>query len=136
MSEKVYEVKFHFGTKPISQTKVYYTAAALALAVDILHRLLRLSPQLMWELISIIGDEYNIRIIKEIVLQAPELLQDKIEREVDNAIKDYEKENPTPPVIPDPRWIDVEDGETALGGEMGFSYDFVIDLEDTKNEQD
>lgn len=133
MSEKVYEVKFHFGKKQIKKRTVYLTAFFLSLAVDILHRVFKFSPQLMWEMIDIIGQENNIAVINEIILQAPELLQDRIEREVDGALEEH---LPADPVIKEPEWIDVEDGETALGGEMGFSYDFMIDLEDKKNEQD
>ena len=132
MSEKVYEVKFHFGKKNISTKKLYLTALFLQLGVDILHRLFKFSPQLMWELIDIIGQKYHISVIKEIILQAPELLQDRIEREVDNALKDH---LPSDPVVPEPERINVGDGETPLGGEMGFRYDFVIDLEDKKDEQ-
>ena len=35
-----------------------------------------------------------------------------------------------PVIVEEPTWTDQEEGETPLGGELGFTYDFVIDLED------
>ncbi len=122
MKDKVYEVKFHFGVKKVSKKRIYLTAMFLALAVDILNRLFKLSPQLMWELIDIIGQELKLDVINQIIIQAPELLQDRIEREVDGALADIEVPDPT---IPDPIRINEEEGETPLGGSLGYTYDFV-----------
>ena len=123
MKDKVYEVKFHFGVKKVSKKRVYITAMFLALAVDILNRLFKLSPQLMWELIDIIGQELKLDVINQIIIQAPELLQDRIEREVDGALADIGL--PPDPTIEDPTWINEEEGETPLGGSLGYTYDFV-----------
>lgn len=123
MKDKVYEVKFHFGVKKVSKKRVYITAMFLALAVDILHRLFKFSPQLMWEFIDIIGQDLKIDVINQIILQAPELLQDRIEREVDGALDDLGL--PPEPTIEDPTWINDEEGETPLGGPLGYTYDFV-----------
>lgn len=122
MKDKVYEVKFHFGVKKVSKKRIYITALVLSLVVDILNRLFKFSPQLMWELIDIVGQELKLGVINEIILQAPELLQDRIEREIDGAIDDVGDLVPT---IPDPTWINEEEGETPLGGPIGYTYDFV-----------
>ena len=135
MSDKKWEVNFHFGKRYVSPFKVYLTAAALQITVDLLKRFFGLSPQLLWELISIIGHDYKIGLINDIIIQVPELLQDRIRRDIDDALEDVKDDFPTPP-FPDPEWINVEEGETPLGGEIGFSYDFVVDLEEKKNEQD
>lgn len=118
MEDKLFEVKFHFGAKKISQKRVYITALFLALAVDILNRLFKFSPQLMWELIDIIGQDYKIDVINQIILQAPELLEDRIEREVDNAIADYNGEVGDIE-FPKPDYWEKPDGS------IGFTYTFM-----------
>ena len=115
--------------------KSYFVASILNKLINLLNRTLGLSQQLLWELVSVIGDDYNIRLINGIMNEVPELLQDKIEREIDGALDDVEKELPPSPPLNDPEWVNVEEGETPLGGEIGFSYDFVIDLEKQQNEQ-
>ena len=123
MKDNSLEVKFHFGKKPISRKRVYITAMFLALAVDILNRLFKLSPQLLWELIDIIGQDFNIPVINEIILQAPELLEDRIQREVDGAIDDY-NDQVGEPKIPEPDFYEEPDGDTPLGGSIGYTYPF------------
>ena len=51
---------------------------------------------------------------------------------MDKAIIEYNEVVPTeePGVI----WIDDADGETDLGGTLGFTYDFVVDLEENKED--
>ena len=137
MDIKEFEVKFHFGAKKIKKRNVFITALLLNLAVDILTRILRLKPLQLWALIDEIGRHFKIALINELILQSPELLENRIERDVDKAVLMYNREvhgqDTTPdPEIPEPTWIDEKDGETPLGGPLGFTYTFT---EDEENEQ-
>ena len=130
MTPPEFEVKFHFGAKKIKKRNVFMAALFLNLAVDILSRVLKLNPIQLWSLIDEIGRQFKIRLINELILQSPELLKSRIERDVDKAIAEYkdviEWEGTE---FPDPTWIDEEDGETPLGGTLGFTYDFDKDNE-------
>lgn len=131
-----FEVKFHFGVKKIKKRDIFIAALTLNLIVQLLTRFLRLKPLQLWALIDEIGRHFNIRLINELILQSPELLDERIERDVTDAIEDYKDMVDWEPVIVDePTWTDQEEGETPLGGELGYHYDFVIDLEDKDNEQ-
>jgi hypothetical protein len=137
MDIKEFEVKFHFGAKKIKKRNVFITALLLNLAVDILTRILRLKPLQLWALIDEIGRHFKIALINELILQSPELLENRIERDVDKAVLMYNREvhgqDTTPdPEIPEPTRIDEKDGETPLGGPLGFTYTFT---EDEENEQ-
>lgn len=131
-----FEVKFHFGVKKIKKRDIFIAALVLNLLVQLLTRFARLKPLQLWALIDEIGRHFNIRLINELILQSPELLDARIERDVTNAIEEYKDVvDWEPVVVEEPTWTDQEEGETPLGGELGYSYDFVIDLEDTENEQ-
>ena len=137
MQPKEFEIKFHFGAKKIKKRDIFIAALFLNLAVDLLCRFLKTSPIRLWAIIDEIGRKFKIQLINELILQSPELLENRIERDVDAAIIGYNREvygqDTTPePTIPEPVWIDDEDGETPLGGTLGFSYDFVVDLQDTE----
>lgn len=126
MAKDGFEVKFHFGAKKIKQRDVYIAALFLSLLVDILTRVLRLKPIQLWAIIDSIGSNFNIRLINEIILQSPELLDARIERTVTDAIGDYKDVVDWEPVeIDDPTFIDEKDGVTPLGGTLGYTYDFV-----------
>ena len=136
MAKDGFEVKFHFGAKKIKQRDVYIAALILSLTVEVLRKVLRLKPLQLWALIDEIGRHFNIRLINEIILQSPELLEARIERDVTDAVEEYKDVVEWEPVVvEEPTWTDQEEGETPLGGELGFSYDFVVDLEDQDNEQ-
>ena len=131
-----FEIKFHFGAKKIKQKDVYIAALFINLAVNLLSRFTKLTPIQLWAFVDEIGRQFQIRLINEIILQSPELLEARIDREVTGAIEDYKDVVDWEPVmVEEPTWTDQEEGETPLGGELGFSYDFVVDLQDTDNEQ-
>ena len=135
MAKDGFEVKFHFGAKKIKQRDVYIAALVLSLLVQILTKVLRLKPIQLWALIDEIGRHFKLRLINEIILQSPELLDARIERDVTNAIEEYKDVVDWEPVIvEEPTWTDQEEGETPLGGPLGFSYDFV-EKEEPTNEQ-
>ena len=110
-----FEVKFHFGAKKIKQRDVYVAALLINLAVNLLVRVLKVKPIQLWALIDEIGKRFKVRLINEIILQSPELLENRIEREVDKAIKEFEKAEP-PEVLS--IFTEIEKGDNPLGGEM------------------
>lgn len=132
MAKDGFEVKFHFGAKKIKQRDVYIAALFLSLLVNILTRFLRVKPIQLWAIIDSIGSNFNIRLINEIILQSPELLDARIERTVTDAIDDYKDVVDWQEAeIDDPTFIDEEEGETPLGGTLGYTYEFF----DKDNEQ-
>lgn len=133
---KNYEVLFHFGAKKIKGRDIFITALVLNFIVSILNRVFKLKPEHMWSIIDEIGREFNINLINNLILQSPELIEERIKRDVDNAIQDYQDVVELESVyVDEPTWTDQKEGETPLGGELGFTYDFVVDLEEEKNEQ-
>lgn len=131
-----FEIKFHFGTKRIKKRNVYIAALFLNLFVDLVSRFVKLKPTQLWALIDEIGRSFKIDLINELILQSPELLEERVERDTTKAVEDYKSVVEWNPVdMAEPTWIDDVDGETPLGGEMGFTYDFVVDLEEKPNEQ-
>ena len=130
---KEFEVKFHFGVRKIKKRNIFITALILNLVVDLINRVSKIEPVQMWAIIGEIGRDFNINLINELILQSPELIEQRIERDVDDAVQDYESMVEWEPVyLDEPTWTDQEEGETPLGGELGFSYDFVVDPEEKK----
>lgn len=124
--KKDYSVEFYFGVRPVKTFKLYITAILLSLLVNLLSRYTKADKKNLWGIIDEVGKQYKIRVINKLILSVPELLSWRIDGEVDNAIEEYntvvELEEPT---IPDPTWIDEEEGETPLGGTLGYTYDFI-----------
>ena len=120
-----FEIEFHFGTKKIKQRNVFITALFLNLAVSLLVKFLKLKPEQLWIIIDELGRNFNIKLINNIILQSPELLEGRISRDVDKAINDYkdmvEWEEPKVRSV----FSETEEGETPLGGEMRRRGDWV-----------
>ena len=109
-----YDVEFYFGVRPVSTFNLYVTAIFLSLAVNILSRYTKGDEKNLWAIIDEVGRHYNISLINKLITSVPELLSDRINREIDKAIEDY-------PVVSDnssPIFTEIVDGETPLGGEM------------------
>ena len=123
-----YDVEFHFGVRPVKEFDLYLTAIFLSLAVRLLVRFIKVKPLDLWGIIDEIGKQYKIRVINELILRVPELLSARIDREVQRAIDEYdsvvESEEPTP------IFTEVEEGETALGGEMRLRAPWLKDTKD------
>lgn len=127
MKETEYLVEFHFGKRPVKTFNLYLTAIILSLAVNLLTRFVKVSPNDIWGIIDEIGKKYEIRLINELVQQSPELLSARIDREVDKAIETYDSmvESEEPTAI----FTEMEEGETPLGGEMRLRAPWIKDSE-------
>ena len=115
-----FHFKFHFGKKKKSPVRLMLIGFFLGFLVDFLHKRFKVSQETLWDLIDEIGREFKIEDINELVLSYSHLLERRIERDVDEAIEDYWKEedkiNLPPPVIP--IFSEEKEGDTPLGGEM------------------
>jgi len=123
---KEFAVEFYFGVRPVKAFDLYVTAIFLSLAVSLISHYTKADKRDLWGIIDEIGKEYNIKVINKLIISVPELLSGRISREVDKAIEEYnsmvELKDPT---VPNPTWIDEEEGETPLGGTLGYTYDFI-----------
>lgn len=121
-----YSVQFYFGVRILKSFDLYVAAIILSVSVDLISHYTKADKKNLWAIIDEIGKKYNIRVINRLIISVPELLLGRINREIDSAIEDYKRmvelEDPT---IPDPTWIDEKDGETPLGGTLGYTYDFI-----------
>ena len=115
------------------QVKFHLKALLIDLAVRLVARLTHRDRLDIWALLDEFARAQNIELIQQIVLKSPDILAKRIEREVDQAIVGYNGST-TEEETPEPVWIDDADGDTILGGTLGFTYDFVVDLEDNKED--
>ena len=113
-----YSVEFHFGARSVKKFDLYVAAIFLSLAVRIAVRFLKVSPLDVWAIIDEIGKQYKIKLINELILRVPELLDDRIKREVDRAIADYKNVVEWEESKIEPIFTEDEEGSTPLGGEM------------------
>jgi len=109
-----YQFKFHFGVKKITSKEMYITALLCKVGVDILSHFSKLSPEDVWALIDEFAREHNIRRINELILSTPELLSNRIERDVDKAIENYKNvvEYDEPEIVP--IFTETEEGEMRI----------------------
>lgn len=108
--------------------KFHIKSLLIDLAVRLVAKLTHRDRLEIWALLDEFARAQNIELIQQIVLKSPDILAKRIEREVDRAIVSYNSST-TEEATPEPIWIDDAEGDTILGGTLGFSYDFVVDLE-------
>jgi len=123
--------KFHYGAKKKSPNRIYIVGAILALIADLLHTLLKVKKETLWDLIDDIGRTFKIEDVNDVILSNSKFLERRIERDVDAALKDYEKQVDLEKVeMPEPVFTETLEGETPLGGEMRSTYDFMEKKDD------
>ena len=120
-----FEHRFHFGKKRVSTARFVIFGVVLGIIVDLLHKYLKVSQQTLWDVIDDLGRTFKITDINNLVLNHSQLLERRIERDVDEAIKDYLEETKEPPVKP--IFSEEKDGETELGGEMRLTAPWKFD---------
>jgi hypothetical protein len=120
--------KFHFGAKSKSPKRIYIVGIFLALIADLLHSVLKVKKETLWDLIDDIGRSFNIEDINDVILANSKFLDRRIERDVDAALKDLKDQVDWKSVeIPEPVFTETLEGETPLGGEMRSTYSFMED---------
>lgn len=122
-----FEYKFHFGAKKLSTTRRIIVGVGLGILVDILSGVLKVKQSTIWALIDDIGRTFKIRDINELVLSNSNLLEARIERDVDAAIEEYNKETDEPKETS--VFTETLEGDTPLGGEMRRTANYVVDMD-------
>ena len=118
--------EFHFGAKKKSPKRIYIVGIVLALLADLLHSLLKVEKQTLWDLIDDIGRQFKIEDINDVIIRNSKFLDRRIERDVDKALNDYKNEVKWDEVeTPQPTFTETLEGETPLGGEMRSTYTFM-----------
>ncbi len=123
---KIPEFEVSFGKKKKHPLHLYILGAVLGFIIDMLHRLLHVSPKDLWALVDQIGREFDIEDIQQLVLASPTLLNDRIRRDVDDAIKDVKPEDPEIKSV----FTEEKEGETPLGGELRIRGEWVPENEE------
>ena len=117
---------FHYGAKNKSPKRIYIVGIVLALLADLLHSLLKVEKQPLWDLIDDIGRQFKIEDINDVIIRNSKFLDRRIERDVDKALNNYKTEVKWDEVeTPQPTFTETLEGETPLGGEMRSTYTFM-----------
>ena len=120
-----FEYRFHAGKKTPSTVRFVIVGIVLGILADILAKYLKVPQQNIWDLIDEIGRTFKIEDINNLVLAHSQLLERRIERDIDGAIEDYLEETKEPPVKP--IFTEEKEGETELGGEMRITAPWKFD---------
>lgn len=150
---------FSFGKKKRTAIEWAKIAVVLESCVEFLSRWLNIDKKKLWDLVDEIQRELSNKgwiddTVNEYVINTPELLEQRVERDVDSAIEEYEKlEEPEPvnmknevilkeiekdtytetqkKIVEDAVYYEKEpDGTTAqdlLGGEIGIKASWYIE---------
>ena len=129
---------FNFGKKRLDKKQLIIISAILSAIVATLSQCTGAPQEALWDLLDEVQREFFPQtIINDVLLQDPNLVKRRVERDVDRAIREYEDltRGLDPPKIPLPRFIEkAPDGSKAqslLGGEMRLCASWVPDCIDT-----
>ena len=135
---------FNFGKKKPDKKQIITISLILSVIVATLSQCTGVSERTLWDLL----DEaqrtlFPQTIINDILLQDPGIVERRVERDVDRAIREYEDltRDSEPPRVPLPRLIEKAPDEALcyseeckkLGGEMRLCSPWIINcIEDNK----
>jgi len=116
---------FNFGKKKPDKNQIILISVVLSGIVATLSQCTGTSSERLWDLLDEAQRTFFPQtIINDVLLQDPNLIKRRVERDVDKAIRDYERltRESEPPRVPLPRLSEkAPDGSEAqrlLGGEM------------------
>jgi len=120
---------FNFGKKRLDKKQLIIISAILSGIVATLSQCTGVSPERLWDLLDEVQREFFPQtIINDVLLQDPGVVDRRVERDVDKAIREYEAltRDSEPPRVPLPRLIEKAPDEALcysedckkLGGEM------------------
>jgi hypothetical protein len=116
---------FNFGKKKPDKKQIILISVVLSGIVATLSQCTGTSSERLWDLLDEAQRTFFPQtIINDVLLQDPNLIKRRVERDVDKAIRDYERltRESEPPRVPLPRLSEkAPDGSEAqrlLGGEM------------------
>jgi len=116
---------FNFGKKRPDKKQIILISAILSAIVATLSQCTGAPQERLWDLLDEVQRSlFPGTVINDVLLQDPNVVKRRVERDVDRAIRDYEDltRGTEPPRVPLPRLIEkASDGSEAqklLGGEM------------------
>jgi hypothetical protein len=100
---------FNFGKKRPDKKQIILISAILSGIVATLSQCTGVSPERLWDLLDEVQREFFPQtIINDVLLQDPGVVDRRVERDVDKAIREYEAltRDTDPPRVPLPRLIE------------------------------
>jgi len=118
-------LNFNFGKKKPDKKQIILISVVLSGIVATLSQCTGVSSERLWDLLDEAQRTFFPQtIINDVLLQDPRIIERRVERDVDKAIRDYERltKDSEPPRVPLPRLIekapDDSEAQRLLGGEM------------------
>ena len=118
-------LNFNFGKKRPDKKQIILISVVLSGIVATLSQCTGVSSERLWDLLDEAQRTFFPQtIINDVLLQDPRIIERRVERDVDKAIRDYERltKDSEPPRVPLPRLIekapDDSEAQRLLGGEM------------------
>jgi hypothetical protein len=120
---------FNFGKKKPDKKKIFIISLVLSGIVATLSQCTGVSQKTLWDLLDEVQRTlFPQTIINDVLIQDPDIIKRRVERDVDRAIREYEDltRDSEPPRVPLPRLIEKAPDEALcyseeckkLGGEM------------------
>lgn len=129
---------FNFGKKKPDKNQIILISVVLSGVVTTLSQCTGVSSERLWDVLDEVQRTlFPGTVINDVLLKDPKIIERRVERDVDKAIRDYERLTgySTTPRIPLPRLSEkaideslcYTDGCKALGGEMRLCAPWVDD---------
>jgi hypothetical protein len=125
---------FNFGKKKPDKKQIIFISIVLSGIVATLSQCSGVPQNALWDLLDEVQRSlFPQTIINDVLLQDPGVVERRVERDVDKAIREYEDltRNSEPPRVPLPRLIekapDNSEAQRLLGGEMRLCAPWVDD---------
>lgn len=136
---------FNFGKKRPDKKQIVLISIVLSGIVSTLSQCSGVPQNALWDLLDEVQRSlFPQTIINDVLLQDPGVVERRVERDVDKAIREYEDltRDSEPPRVPLPRLIEKAPDTSKcyteeckkLGGEMRLCAPFVESLDDCKKE--
>ena len=116
---------FNFGKKRPDKKQIILISIVLSGIVATLSQCSGVPSERLWDLLDEVQREFFPQtIINDVLLQDPAVVERRVERDMDKAIREYEEltKDSDPPRVPLPRLIekapDNSEAQRLLGGEM------------------
>jgi len=116
---------FNFGKKKPDKNQIILISVILSGIVATLSQCTGVSSEGLWDLLDEVQRSlFPGTVINDVLLKDPNIINRRVERDVDKAIREYERltKDSEPPKVPLPRFIEkAPDGsevQRLLGGEM------------------
>ena len=116
---------FNFGKKKPDKKQIILISIVLSGIVATLSQCSGVPQERLWDLLDEVQRSlFPQTIINDVLLQDPGVVERRVERDVDKAIREYEDltRDSEPPIVPLPRLIekapDNSEAQRLLGGEM------------------